>query len=142
MIVHCQDIKKVPPPPGAVSWLSTKQSSAAPSVPILGASTMQRTSQSSPSLMVAAPAEGTRIADVDSDHSVSSLLDPSGISGMDIASAPLVTVPAPVESRAVRIDISCVLHPFYIHKMDSGPVRLMTIAHAFNYRVAFIRWSP
>ena len=79
------------------------------------------------------------IADVDSDHSVSSSLDPSGISGMDITSAPLIAVPIPVESRAVRIDSSCVIHPFYIHKMDSGPVRLMTIAHAFNYRVAVLR---
>ena len=72
------------------------------------------------------------IADVDSDHSVSSSLDPSGISGMDVTSAPLIAVPIPVESRAVWIDSSCVIHPFYIHKMDSGPVRLMTIAHAFN----------
>ena len=31
------------------------------------------------------------------------------------------------------------IHPFYIHKMDSGPVRLMTIAHAFNYRMAVLR---
>ena len=140
MIVHCQDIKKVPPPPGAISWLSTKQSSAAPSVPILGARTMQRTSQNSPSLTVAAPAEGTRmIADVNSDQSVSSSLDPSGVSGMDVTSASLIAVPIPVENRAVRIDISCVIHPFYIHKMDSGPVRLMTIAHAFNYRVAVLR---
>ena len=30
----------------------------------------------------------------------------------------------------MEIDSSCVIHPFYIHKMDSGPVRLMTIAHA------------
>ena len=100
---------------------------------------MQRTSQNSPSLTVAAPAEGTRIADVDSDHSVSSSLDPSGVSGMDVTSAPLVAVPIPVENQAVRIDISCVIHPFYMHKMDSGPVRLMTIAHAFNYRVAVLR---
>ena len=88
---------------------------------------------------MAAPAEGTGIADVDSDRLVSSSLDPSGISGMDITSALLVAVPIPVESRAVRIDVSCVIHPFYIHKMDSGPVRLMTIAHAFNYRVAVLR---
>ena len=139
VIVHCQDIKKVPPPPGAISWLSTKQSSAAPSVPILGASTMQRTSQNSPSLTVAALAEGTRIVDVDSDHSVSSSLDPSGVSGMDVTSAPLIAVPIPAENRAVRMDISCVIHPFYIQKMDSGTVRLMTIAHAFNYRVAVLR---
>ena len=75
------------------------------------------------------------IADVDSDHSS---LDPSSISGMDITSAPLIAIPIPVESRAVRIDSSYVIHPFYIHKMDSRPVRLMTIAHAFNYRVAVL----
>ena len=40
VMVHCQDLKKVPPPPGAVSWLATKQLSIAPSVPILGASNM------------------------------------------------------------------------------------------------------
>ena len=131
--------KKVPPLLGAVSWLATKKLSIAPSVMILGASTMQRTSQCSPSLTVAPPAEGTMIADVDSDHLVSSSLDPSGISGMDVTSAPLIAVPIPVESRAVQIDSSCVIHPFYIHKMDSGPVRLMTIAHAFNYRVAVLR---
>ena len=84
------------------------------------------------------------IADVNSNHSVSSSLDPSGLSRLDVTSAPLITVPFPVERRAVRIDSSCVIHPFYIHKMDSGPVRLMTIAHAFNYRVAVLRdgvWS-
>ena len=92
----------------------TKQLLIAPSVPILGASTMQRTSQGPPSLTVAAPAEGTMIADADLDHSVSSSLDPSGISGMDITSAPLMAVPIPVESRAVRIDSSCVIHPFML----------------------------
>ena len=139
VIVHCQDIKKVPPPPGAVSWLTTKKLSIAPSVMILGASTMQRTLPSSLSLTVAPPAEGTMMADVESNHSVSSSLDPSGLSRVDVTSAPLITVPFPVERQAVEIDSSCVIHPFYIHKMDSGPVRLMTIAHAFNYRVAVLR---
>ena len=74
-----------------------------------------------------------------SNHSVSSSLDPSGLSRVDVTSAPLITVPLPVERQAVEIDSSCVIHPFCIHKMDSGPVRLMTIAHAFNYRVAVLR---
>ena len=90
------------------------------------------------------PAEGAIIADVDSDHSVGSSVAPSVTSSMGVTSAPLISVPFPVESRVVRIDSSCVIHPFYIHKMDSGPVRLMTIAHAFNYRVAILRdgvWS-
>ena len=139
VIVHCQDIKKIPPPPGAVSWLATKKLLIASSVMILGASTMQRTLQSSLSLTVAPPAEGTMIADVDSNHSVSSSLDPSGLSRLDVTSAPLITVPFPVERQAVQIYSSCVIYPFYIHKMDSGPVRLMTIAHTFNYRVAVLR---
>ena len=54
-------------------------------------------------------------------------------------SAPLISVPLRVESQIVGIDSSCVIHPFYIHKMDSGPMRLMTIAHAFNYRIAVLR---
>ena len=88
---------------------------------------------------MAAPAEGAIIADVDSEQSGGSSVAPSVASGMDITSAPLVSVPIPAESRPARIDPSCVIHPFYIHKMDSGPVRLMTIAHAFNYRVAVLR---
>ena len=88
---------------------------------------------------MAPPAEGTMIADVDSNHSVSSSLDPSGLSRLDVTSAPLITVPFPIERQAVQIYSSCVIHPFYIHKMDSGPVRLMTIAHAFNYRMAVLR---
>ena len=47
VLVHCQDIKNIPPPPGAISWLTTKKLSSAPSVRILGASTMQRTLPSS-----------------------------------------------------------------------------------------------
>ena len=90
-------------------------------------------------LTVAAPAEGAIIADVDSEQSVGSSVPPSVTSALDITSAPLISVPIPVESRAVRIDSSCVIHPFYRHKMDSGPVRLMTIAHAFSYRVAVLR---
>ena len=139
VLVHCQDIKKIPPPPGAVSWLTTKKLSSAPSVRILGASTMQRTLPSSLSLTVAPPAEGTLIAEAESNHSVSSSIDPSILSRVDVTSAPLISVPLRVESQIVGIDSSCVIHPFYIHKMDSGPVRLMTIAHAFNYRIAVLR---
>ena len=117
---------------GTSTWRSIQ-----PSVMILGASTMQRTLPSSLSLTVATPAEGTVMADVESIHSVSSLIDPSDRSQVDVTSAPLISVPAQVESQVVEIDLSCVIHPFYIHKMDSGPVRLMTIAHDLLRR--FIR---
>ena len=39
----------------------------------------------------------------------------------------------------LRIDGSCILHPFSLHKLDVEPIRLMTIAHAFNYRMAVLR---
>ena len=137
VVVHCQDIKKIPTPLGAVSCLTSKESSIQPSVMILGASTMHITLPSSLSITMAPSAEETVIADGESIRSVSSSIDPSD--QVDVTSAPLISVPSQVESQTVKIDSSCVIHPFYIHKMDSGPVRLMTIAHAFNYRVAVLR---
>ena len=58
---------------------------------------------------------------------------------MDVSSATLISVQSRVESTSGELNSSCVIHPFHVHKMDSGPVRLMTIAHAFNYRVAVLR---
>ena len=60
-------------------------------------------------------------------------------SSVDVSSATLISVHSGVDSVSVELDSSCVIHAFYVHKMDSGPVRLMTIAHAFNYRVAVLR---
>ena len=87
-----------------ISWLTSKESSIQPSVMILGASTMQRTLPSSLSLLtVAPPAEETVMADVESIHSVSSSIDPSDLSQVDVASAPLISVPSQVENQVVVI---------------------------------------
>ena len=51
------------------------------------------------------------------------------------ASPPAILFAPPV----VRIDDTSVLHPYFPHKSDAGPVQLMTIAHAFNYRMAVSR---
>ena len=141
VMVHCQDAKKIPAPPGAVSWLTTKESSIKPSVIVLGASTMHRTMPSSLSIAAAPSAEeggatGARSApparcSIDCSVSVTS--------SVDVSSATLISVQSGVKSASVELDSSCVIHPFHVHKMDSGPVRLMTIAHAFNYRVAVLR---
>ena len=80
---------------------------------------MQRTLPSSLSLTVAPPVEGTLIAEVESNHSVGSSIVVGDLSRVDVTSAPLISV----ENHAVEIDSSCVIHPFYIHEMDSGPVR-------------------
>ena len=45
---------------------------------------------------------------------------------------------SPFTATALRIDDACALHQFSVHKLDAGPVRLMTIAHVFNYRMAVL----
>ena len=63
---------------------------------------------------------------------------PSAV-GLDVTSAPLSSAVIPFSHSVLRVDVSCALHPLFVHKLDSGPIRLMTIAHAFNYRVAVLR---
>ena len=135
VMIHCQDAKKVPGPPGAVSWLTSKESSIKPSVTVLGASTMHRTRPSSLSL---GSAPSNVEGDVTGDRSASEC-GVSITSSVDVSSATLISVHSEVEGVSVELDSSSVIHPFHVHKMDSGPVRLMTIAHAFNYRVAVLR---
>ena len=67
LLIHCQDVKKVPQPSGVMSWIKTPQPVGAPKIPVLGASTVAHTSQGSPSIDVLPPDEGVVLADV---HSV------------------------------------------------------------------------
>ena len=57
VLVHCQDLKKIPQPSGVVSWIEAPWPKGAPTVPVLGTSTMGRTSQDSPSVAVLLPEE-------------------------------------------------------------------------------------
>ena len=139
MMVHCQDAKKIPTPLGAVSWLTSKESTLQPSVMILGASMMHRTVPNSLSLTMGLSAEDIAVAGGDASRSVGHSVNPSGSSQLDVTSATLISVQSRLEGDTAELDSSCVLHPFFVHKMDSGPVRLMTIAHAFNYRMAVLR---
>ena len=101
---------------------------------------MHRTTEGSPSITVSPQVEGGTIADVDPLDSPILSAKSVATTEMDVMSAPLISAPlVPVDTPVVRVDTSCVLHSFYEHKLDSGPVRLMTIAHAFNYRVAVLR---
>ena len=47
----------------------------------------------------------------------------------------MVTFPQTI----LLVDATSNLHPFFVHRLDAGPIRLATIAHAFNYRVAVLR---
>ena len=142
LLIHCQDVKKVPQPSRMRSWITTPPPLSAPTVPLLGASTVAPTSQGSPSVDVLPPDEGVVLADV--QYASGSQM--SGRSRMDLMIHGWVCRRALSPRRAsffsasiLRIDGSCVLHPFTLHKLDAGPFRLMTIAHAFNYRMAVLR---
>ena len=119
---------------------------SAPPVPVLGVNTVTHTSQGSPSIDSLPPDEGVVLADVDSAgvHSTSG----SQVSGrsrmnvgsrMGVSSSSVFSAGLPFSASILRIDGSCVLHPFTTHKLDAGPIRLLTIAHAFNYRMAVLR---
>ena len=40
ILVHCQDLKNNPRPSGLASWIEAPQPKGAPTIPVLGASTM------------------------------------------------------------------------------------------------------
>ena len=66
LLIHCQDVKKVPQPSGVLLWIKNPQSVGTPNIPVLGSSTVAHTSQGSPSIDVLPPGEGVVLADVDS----------------------------------------------------------------------------
>ena len=147
IFIHCQDVKKIPQPSGAQSWIAIPPPGGAPAVPMLGASTVAHTSRDSPSVTALPPDEGVVLADVDSMRDGRSIAphSASGHASMpsdDFRRAPLMDSVSPEESpftaAALRIDDTSALHPFFVHKSDAGPVRLMTIAHSFNYRMAVL----
>ena len=121
LLVHCQDLKKVPQPSGVMPWIEVPRPEGAPTIPVLGASTVASTSQGSPSVDVLPPDEGVVLADVDSMGRTGSLSgsraacpnmsDVDG-SGMDVLLSSLTSAVVPFSSTVIRVDVSCVLHPF------------------------------
>ena len=115
---------------------------------MLGASTVAHTSRGSPSITALPPDEGVVLADVDvmrngrsssHDHVSGHASVASDDSQMALTTDSVSPTDTPFAVTALRIDGACALHPFSVHKLDAGPVRLMTIAHAFNYRMAVLR---
>ena len=41
--------------------------------------------------------------------------------------------------EGLLVDSTHSLHPFFVHQLDVGPIRLTSVAHAFNYRMAVLR---
>ena len=148
IFIHYQDVKKIPPPGGVQSWLTIPPTGGTPAVPMLGASMVAHTSRDSPSVTVLPPDEGVEMADVDSAQDEQSMSRyrgsiHTGTPSEGGRSSPLTgSVGPPVilfSSPVIKIDDTSVLHPFFQQKSDAGPIRLMTIAHMFNYRMAVLQ---
>ena len=58
---------------------------------------------------------------------------------MDVSLAALSSAVVPFSRTILLVDINSDLHTFFMHRLNAGPIRLATIAHAFNYRVAVLR---
>ena len=126
------------------SWIAAPRPVGAPAVRMLGASTVAHTSRGSPSIAALPPDEGVVLADVDSvrngrssshDRVSGHASADSDDSQMAITIDSVSPADTPFAVMALQIDDVCALHPFSLHKLDAGPVWLMTIAHAFNYRM-------
>ena len=100
----------------------------------LGASTMDHTTQGSPSIAVMPPEEGAVWSESASVKSAQLL--PESLSGRPEGSG--IDVSSAAQSITV-VDATSNLHPYFTHRLDAGPIRLTMIAHAFNYRVAVLR---
>ena len=58
---------------------------------------------------------------------------------MDVSSGSPGTMVTFLPQEVLLVDATISLHPFFMHRLDVGPIRLTTITHTFNYRVAVLR---
>ena len=68
----------------------------------------------------------------------SMLNNPEG-SVVDVSSGNWDSMDTFLPQEVFLVDTTNSLHPFFVHCLDVGPLRLTSIAHAFNYRVAVLR---
>ena len=115
LLIHCQDVKKVPQPSGMTSWITAPEPVGAPPVPVLGASTVAHTSWGSPSVDGLPPDEGVVLADVDSagmrsasgsQVSGQSRMDVDG-SRMGVSSSSVSSAGIPFSASIIQIDGWC-----------------------------------
>ena len=116
LMIHCQDLKKIPHPRGLVSWLQSDQPDPSAARMVIDAS------------MVCQSMPGSTSSTVSGMPSQQSLLQ-----------APDTGVTVLPPKGSICIDSSHGLHPFFWNRFDAGPVRLASFVHAFNYRVAVLQ---
>ena len=99
--------------------------------PDLGASTVCRTTP------------GYAPSTVSGFRSQKSLIRPPALP-LEFLSQALASLPRSREIAILPRESICiadtdVLHPFFHHHFDVGPIRLTSVAHAFNYRIVVLR---
>ena len=124
ILVHCQDLKKIPPPSGLVSWIDAARLVDVPAPLVLGASTMDRTMQGPPSIAIIPPEGGAVLSESASVKSAQLL--PDSLSGrlegsrIDVSSAaPSITVVV-LPQEVLLVDAASNLHPYFTHRLDAG----------------------
>ena len=139
-LVHCQYLKKILHPSGLVSWIDVALPEGLPAPPLLGASTVCRSTRNSPSTSIVPPVDRTLLSggeSVDSGRpSPGSLLYNLEGSVIDVSSGTRGSIATFLPQEVLLVGTTNSLHPFFVHRLDVGPIRLTSIAHAFNYRVA------
>ena len=141
LLIHCQDLKKIPCPRSLVSWIDVHLPDSSPALPVLGTSTVCCFTRGSASPMGSVARQqysDDRIAD-STQPSPGSVLDGPGVSNMNLSSLARSRVVAFLPQEARYIDDDHVLHLFFHHQLDVGPIRLTSIAQTFNYRIAVLR---
>ena len=130
LLIHCQDLKKIPQPKCLVSWLPSDNSTSSAAHLVLGAS------------MVCYSPLGSASSTVPDSRCRQSLpWTPQPQTPVKEAPATLTRSvnSALVPRMSIHIADTHVLHPFFHHRFDVGPLRLTTITHAFNYRIMVLR---
>ena len=125
ILVHCQDMKKIPRPSGLVSWIDANRPEGLPTPPVLGASRMGHSTQRSLSIAVIPPEDGALLsgsASVDSAPQLPGSLSyhPDG-SVMGVSSDSPGTVVIILPHKVFLEDTTVSLHPFFMHWLDVGP---------------------
>ena len=141
LLIHCQNITNIPYPKSLVSCIDIQLPDSSPSPPVLGTSMVCHSlwGSASPTGSVShRPHSDDLVAD-STQPSLGSVLDGPGVSAMNLSSLTRSRVDAFLPQEARNIDIDHVLQPFCNHCVDVGPIRLTSIAYAFNYRIAVLR---
>ena len=140
--IHCRDLKTNPRPRGLLSRIGTNSTTSSPTPVVLGTSSVSLYGgvrpPPPPTLSDVRLQRSLRIA-TSAQHPSESFPDGPAVSAQAPTSLARSRVIAILPHKSRCIDDNNVLHLFFHHRFDVGPIRLTYIAHAFNYRIVVLR---